>query len=232
MKKKRIDNNDTVTRTYCLFGDGCNVGMAVNENINRRKTSQEKTAVGREEPEGTQDIVKQPGVSEQGNKDTGDTVEKTRPGNKESGTDDNPETVSPTRKRKRRTVSEKGNRKTEIPEPSEPGNDSDYETQCGYIEPGIDEREGRQEIRTFPKSNIVLDHIKLKSKPMRLRDFSLVQVEIDDKNYEVSSWSVVDDNYIQGLDSNFIVHNLVTKKNKDKYLNDNLLKCQQLKLTE
>ena len=67
---------------------------------------------------------------------------------------------------------------------------------------------------------------------MRLRDFSLVQVEIDDKNYEVSSWSVVDDNYIQGLDSNFIVHNLVTKKNKDKYLNDNLLKCQQLKLTE
>jgi hypothetical protein len=54
--------------------------------------------------------------------------------------------------------------------------------------------------------------VKLHSKPVETEDFSLVQIDIDGKTYEVSSWSIRDGDYIQGLDSNFLVHGFINKK--------------------
>jgi hypothetical protein len=44
----------------------------------------------------------------------------------------------------------------------------------------------------------------------------LVEIVIDDKRYRVSSWSVKDGTYIQGLDSHYIVRNFRKGLNQPK----------------
>lgn len=222
MKKKREEDDINIPKSYCLWGSSSNVGVASDKDNSGREKIQRNKSDRKKESGGSQNPVKEPELSEQGTESCRESATKGKPANKKSRTDDKSESISSAGKRKCGKDTESGNIKTDVTKQDKLGDNRKSKTDIRKTVTGTERRKSKKEISIFPKSNTILGSVKLNSKPVETDDFSIFQIELEGKTYEVSSWSVKDGDYIQGLDSHFLVHGFINK-NRDKYLKDNSL---------
>ena len=214
MKTKKSDNDSKLPKSYCLWGPGSNVYMASDKNNCGCGASQKVSSVRKKESVGTQDIVKESDISEQRVKNSGNTRTKAKSTDKKDRDADSSAIVSADVKRKRNKISGTGDNKTKSTRRSKSGSNKECESDLRETDGGIEGRKSKKEITVFPKSNTLLGSIALTHKPVPTEDFSIVQVDIEGKTYEVSPWSIIDGHYIQGLDSNFLVRGFVNSKSR------------------
>jgi hypothetical protein len=220
MKRKSSDDDNILAKSYCLWGPGSNVAVAADKDNIRQKTFHEHVTSGVKESVRSQETVKESVVPEQRVKDFGKHTSKTKSGNKKDRVDNSTKDIPATGKGKRTTRSKSGDIKAEVSKRSGSTVDRHSKTDDGKNDKGFKRGKGeeqktpkqRKDVSVFPPSNVLMNSVKLHSKPVETEDFSLVQIDIDGKTYEVSSWSIRDGDYIQGLDSNFLVHGFINKK--------------------
>ena len=218
-KKTRKDDNDCVLKCYSLFGDSADIGVdSRNNNSKQKKVEKDKASVP-EKPVRSQDSVKEPNVSKQRVKDTGNPDKQGKSADKKNRTADNPKTVRSSRQGQRNKISESGDSKPQRPDIDKQGTDRKSAADDGGTKGGTGKGTKRQKVNYFPKSNTLLSTVRIDSAPVATDEFDMVEISVKGEHYHVSPWAVVKGEYIQGLDSKFLVHSFVANKrqiNKEK----------------
>lgn len=213
---KRKSPNDGIIKSYSLFGSNADVGMDRRvDNHSKKKVEKDKDPVP-EKLVRTQDTVKEPDVPEQRVEDFGDTVKQAKPAGKKNRASGDTKAVRSTRQGQRDKVSEPGDSKPQKPTKRKQGTGGKPAAENDGAERGTGKR---QKINVFPPSTSLQSVIKIDSKPIPTDEFDKVEISIKGEHYHVSPWAVVNGEYIQGLDSKFLVHSFVANKrqiNKEK----------------
>lgn len=223
-KKKDKENNEP--NCYSLFDFGSSVSSNNAESVLAEKDEEKSEKRERKTSRRTQNIVKESDVSVSGNKKDESDNAKTRGKHKNSGEnlDEVPKSVS--RKRGNKTVTERIGKNEEGKSKSK-GKDKRIEQHDGTVEREIPEETSVQrklkrsditkyKLTEFPPAEKVMGSTRIQLGPVESTNPLLVEIVIDDKRYMVSSWSVKDGTYIQGLDSHYIVRNFRKGMNQPK----------------
>lgn len=223
-KKKDKENNEP--NCYSLFDFGSTVSSNNAESVHTEKIEENSEKRERKTPRRTQNIVKEPDVPASGNKKDESDNAKTRGKYKNNGENRDEDTKSVSRKRGNKTVTERTG-KTEEGKSKLKGKSKRIEQHDESIEREIpEETSGNRKLKRsditkyklteFPPAEKVMGSTRIQLGPVESTNNLLVEIVIDDKRYRVSSWSVKDGTYIQGLDSHYIVRNFRKGMNQPK----------------
>ena len=224
MTRKKNDNLDsTKSNSFALFGDDSLVSMGNHHVNNHDKKVQETKTSGKTEQIGSQPVDEKPKSVEPGieqgryqakrgfrslknNKDNiatesstnnvkGQSDQEADGGSNDSGTKQQRITKTDngsdnkTRRNKRKVQKSKGG------DGVHEGINTSCETITDYT---------KYKLKEFDVTDKVQNY-SITGKPRKTKDDFLVEVIIDGFRYRVSPWSIKGNQYIQGLDSNFLV---------------------------
>lgn len=231
MTRKKNDNLDsTKSNSFALFGDDSLVSMGNHHVNNHDKKVQETKTSGKTEQIGSQPVDEKPKSVEPGiaqgryqakrgfrslknNKDNivtesstnnvkGQSDQEADGGSNDSGTKQQRITKTDngsdnkTRRNKRKVQKDEGG--TGVHE-----NDNSNSKVVDYNKYPVGEFKITDRIQNY----------SIQAKPRVINDF-LVEVIINGYRYKVSPWSIKDGQYVQGLDSNFLVSKYKVGRNK------------------
>jgi hypothetical protein len=224
MTRKKNDKLDsTKSNSFALFGDDSLVSMGNNSVNNTDKKVQETKTSGKTEQIGSQSVDEKPKsvesgvvqgryqakrgfralknnkddiVTESGSSDVkGQSNKETDGAGNGSGTKQQRINKADNRSDNKTRRNKRKVQKSEGGSGVHEGIDSSCETITDYT---------KYKLREFEVTNKVQNY-SITGKPRKTKDDFLVEVIIDGFRYRVSPWSIKGNQYIQGLDSNFLV---------------------------
>lgn len=203
---------------YSLFDFTSTVFVDDDKSVQTDKNEEKSTKRERKTSRGPQDIVKESDVLVSGDKKNESDNPKARGKYKVNRENRNEDTKSVSGKRRNKTSTErigetkKGKSKSKGEGKRTKQHDESVEREVSDKTSGNQAKLknidiSKYELTEFPPSDKVMTSMRIQFGPIETSNPLLVEIVIDNKRYVVSSWSVKDETYTQGLDSNYIVRN-------------------------
>ena len=228
----RTKTNDRKSNSFALFGDNI-VTTTSNNNIDlfskAVKKSKETDCI---KPIGSQHVDEKPESPELSIKEIGHQAKRGFRSLKVNKDNIDAESNTSNTERQDRTKTDRGNK----PSGSKPGNvssnDNKSVTKTGRGERKVQKDEGRTGVHENDNSNSKVENVDFRKYPIgefdvtdKIQNYSIqgqpriiddftCEVIIDGKRYKVSPWSIKGGQYIQGLDSIFLVSKYHVGKHK------------------